>query len=440
MVLDHVLHDREPEPRAARLAGPSSVHPIEALEDPGDVAAGDPDAGIADLQDTSSRPLDADFHSTPPPAGCIRIALSTRLRTSRARSSRAADAPRRGRVTSSSHPRRARRIPSAVPFLADRDSSRTSSSCSLPVSSRERSSRSDTIAGQADGFALDLHREPLRRGRANAALRRVSAAALIDAAGVFSSWEAFATKSLRTCRAVALGDVAHDEEVRRRLPGRDAAAWSHREDRSADLSASEITFPRLRDGGANPEWEESARVRGGVPRWCSRRCVREPRRAVPVEQEDTLLHRAQDQLLDGAILALDRVRSSRSRTVVADWSARSRRRSRIDRPSSAAMIPAPMTIPSKSQSVASIARSVGRTPARSRLDYVTDTSRSSSVFVTDAERGVRVGRSPPFTLEPPWVHPLFLRSPRRTTSGPEGRRAMHRFRNLVTGSSPLWPR
>ncbi len=44
VVLDHVLHDREPESRAARLPGTSSVDPVEALEDPGDVSGRDPDA------------------------------------------------------------------------------------------------------------------------------------------------------------------------------------------------------------------------------------------------------------------------------------------------------------------------------------------------------------------------------------------------------------
>ena len=75
----------------------------------------------------------------------------------------------------------------------------TRSSSSLPDSSRERSSRSATILESRTASASSC---AANRGTASGSschtFRSVSAAAWIDAAGVFNSWEAFATKSRRT--------------------------------------------------------------------------------------------------------------------------------------------------------------------------------------------------------------------------------------------------
>src|SRR5688572_10162947 len=50
MVLDDVPHDREAEPRPAGLPRASPVHTVEALEDTGEVARGDPGPSVADRQ------------------------------------------------------------------------------------------------------------------------------------------------------------------------------------------------------------------------------------------------------------------------------------------------------------------------------------------------------------------------------------------------------
>src|SRR5690242_7512123 len=63
MPLQHVLHDGEPETRAAAVAASGAVHPVETLREPRDVLGGDADPGVADAELGAvriGRPADAD--------------------------------------------------------------------------------------------------------------------------------------------------------------------------------------------------------------------------------------------------------------------------------------------------------------------------------------------------------------------------------------------
>ncbi len=123
-----------------------------------------------------------------------------RLRTSKARS--LCD-PRTGRSPSvrisSVTPARTAVSSNRCPSSLAAAPSETRSSRALPDSSLERSSRSATIreSRTASRSSCDAKRG-IAAGSSAAACRRVSATAWIVAAGVFSSWDAFATKSRRT--------------------------------------------------------------------------------------------------------------------------------------------------------------------------------------------------------------------------------------------------
>src|SRR4051812_15318835 len=57
----HVAHDGETQAGAARLAAAGPVDPVEALEDPVEIASGDPDAAVAH-HDVDPRPVGAGRH------------------------------------------------------------------------------------------------------------------------------------------------------------------------------------------------------------------------------------------------------------------------------------------------------------------------------------------------------------------------------------------
>ena len=138
--------------------------------------------------------------STEPPGCVYRTALSTRLRTSSARSrpDPCTDGTPSACNTRATPVSRASSCNRWISSAATA-SSRIRSSRSLPVSSRERSSRSDTMrdSRRASRSSCSVKRRAAG-GSSIAPARSVSAAARIDETGVFSSWEAFATKSRRT--------------------------------------------------------------------------------------------------------------------------------------------------------------------------------------------------------------------------------------------------
>ena len=140
------LHDRQAEPGPARLARPGAVDPVEAFEDPGEVAARDPEAGVDDREDDLAvvrRELDVRPRR---PAACS----GSRCRPGCARAA-PGRARSRGRAGRRRRRSRARRPASAAgssnrsPSSRTIASSATDSSSSLPDSSRDRSSRSATI-------------------------------------------------------------------------------------------------------------------------------------------------------------------------------------------------------------------------------------------------------------------------------------------------------
>ena len=173
----------------------------------------------------------------------------------------------------------------------------TTSSSSLPDSRRERSSRSETIRDKPNGLPLELARETrdgLRvvHGRAGS----VSAVARIEATGVFSSWDAFATKS----RRIASSRLA---SVTSRTTRRTESSSPTGVAPLAAIAAAVRSGPRRRprDGPGRPaercdrssSGKSTSRVAGTEPRWVVIAAFAKVVRPSRPEQHDALLHRGQ---------------------------------------------------------------------------------------------------------------------------------------------------
>ena len=209
--------------------------------------------------------------------------MSTRLRTSRARS-RAE--PRTGAVTRRARRRAMRpasrsRVLEPLALLPTTPSRCDQvSTSSLPVSSRERSSRSATIRDRRSASRSSwVANRGTAPGSSLGRSRRVSAAARIVAAGVFSSCDAFATKSRRTASSrrasVTSRTIASTEPS---SPAGTAWTRSHRSGeptstsrRSGRPRAARIAASRSRTGnrsaadpGRPARWRSSASFANAV--------------------------------------------------------------------------------------------------------------------------------------------------------------------------------
>jgi hypothetical protein len=69
VALHHVLDDGQAQPGAARVARAAAVHAVEALGQPGQVLAGDADAGVGDLISAPPRRAQLPAHAMRPPSG-----------------------------------------------------------------------------------------------------------------------------------------------------------------------------------------------------------------------------------------------------------------------------------------------------------------------------------------------------------------------------------
>ena len=131
--------------------------------------------------------------------------------------------------------------------------------------------------------------------------RSVSAAAWIDAAGVFNSWDAFATKSRRTeSRRRASVTSAITASTDPSVPVGVAVTRSQRvgapsRSRQPRPARSRWRARSLRGGS---EGRPGRACRGRAPRWRSSASVRERRLPLAVEQEDSVLHRREDLISD----------------------------------------------------------------------------------------------------------------------------------------------
>ena len=200
VVLGDVLHDRQPEPRAAGLARTSPIDAIEPLEHPRQVPRRDAHAVVGDdqlhpavaaLQRHRDRPAGARVADRV----VDQVADQEREVAHRTRDhggssighhdrqpGLAARPPRSGRL---------RRGPPGRTGPGRPDRCRTRAATGR--ADRRRSARAASLPARAERRTARRRRD---RGRPPTA--RVSATAWIEAAGVFSSCEAFATKSRRT--------------------------------------------------------------------------------------------------------------------------------------------------------------------------------------------------------------------------------------------------
>jgi hypothetical protein len=227
VVLGDVLHDRQAEPRPAGLARPRAVDPVEAFEDPGRSRLGIP-RPVSTIARTTSPSSLVSSTSTWPPAACS----GSRCRPGSARAAR-------GRVRSRA---RAGCLPPAP--RAPRPPRRPAPRTARPRRGRSRrarptrQARSRIRAGQVEQVRDDPDRRAASRssceanrgiteGSSPAAVRIVSAAAWIEAAGVFSSCEAFATKSRRTWSSRRVSVMSRDHQHHRAIVGRSCEAPEH---------------------------------------------------------------------------------------------------------------------------------------------------------------------------------------------------------------------
>ena len=132
-------------------------------------------------------------------------------------------------------------------------------------------------------------------GSSSATERRVSAAAWIEAAGVFSSCEAFATKSRRTdVDAAGIGDVGHDHQGpsrRLRRAPRSRAATARSAPLHLDRDGAEVLRDPTRRPRAGPTGTAATTDAGRLPRCRSSAALANAVPSSGVEQEDALLHR-----------------------------------------------------------------------------------------------------------------------------------------------------
>ena len=199
--------------------------------------------------------------------------------------------------------------PASIAASSKRDvSSRTSASrrtfswSSLPDSSRERSSRSATIRERrtASRSSCSANRGTAA-GSSCHTCKSVSAAAWIDAAGVFSSCDAFATKSRRTAsRRRASVTSAITARTEPSVPAGVAVTRSQRVGAPVSMSATS-TPPGVRrpaDGLADARWVDLSERFGARAEMMLESLVREDGPRVAIEQQDPVVHGREDLVAD----------------------------------------------------------------------------------------------------------------------------------------------
>ena len=163
-------------------------------------------------------------------------------------------------------------------------------------------------------------------GSSRAACRRVSAAAWMDAAGVFNSCEAFATKSLLTAsrrRASVTSPMTTTTDPS--APGRRGDAQPSGRRSGLDLGDLGVPVSAVRRIISRRPVREHLRERlGTCPEVPLDRVVGERRAPAAIQEEHALLHRAEDAILHPPLFARCSGCAPRARRTSAGWLPRGR--------------------------------------------------------------------------------------------------------------------